>query len=74
MATVQSQLEQVEANYKKVSAEKEDIHGQLGECLNANSRLGEQLQGVQNDRDNLHRDLGEATKVSLNPCRGQNLL
>ncbi|XP_072026550.1 GRIP1-associated protein 1-like isoform X2 [Amphiura filiformis] len=65
-ATVQSQLEQLQVNYKKISAEKEDIRGQLGECLNASTRLGEELQGVQNDRDNLHRDLGEATKLAEN--------
>ncbi|XP_071784122.1 GRIP1-associated protein 1-like isoform X2 [Asterias amurensis] len=60
--TTQSQLEELQLSHSKVSADKEDCQSQLADCLNANTRLNETLREVQNDRDNLHRDLQEARK------------
>ena len=61
--TTQGQLEELQLSHSKLSADREECQAQLADCLNANSRLNETLREVQNNRDNLHRDLQEARKV-----------
>ncbi|XP_038067365.1 GRIP1-associated protein 1-like [Patiria miniata] len=56
------QLEDLQLSHSKLLAEKEECQRQLADCLNANSRLTTTLREVQNDRDNLHRDLQDARK------------
>ncbi|XP_022081293.1 GRIP1-associated protein 1-like isoform X2 [Acanthaster planci] len=61
-ATAHRQLEDLKQSHSKLLAEKDECQSQLADCLNTNSRLNTTLREVQNDRDNLHRDLQEARK------------
>ncbi|XP_071815812.1 GRIP1-associated protein 1-like isoform X2 [Apostichopus japonicus] len=47
-------------------SERDHLQGQLKECLSANSKMSDQLREIQNDRNNLHRDLAEAHKTADN--------
>ncbi|PIK53503.1 putative GRIP1-associated protein 1 isoform X1 [Apostichopus japonicus] len=47
-------------------SERDHLQGQLKECLSANSKMSDQLREIQNDRNNLHRDLAEAHKIADN--------
>ncbi|XP_033109260.1 GRIP1-associated protein 1-like isoform X2 [Anneissia japonica] len=62
--SLKNQLETQQENNSKITTEKEELQGQMSEVLGTNSRLSEEIKGIQNDRDNLHKDLQESNKIA----------
>lgn len=56
-------LEEREVALTTAISQRDDLQGQLNDCLSANSKMSDQLREIQNDRNNLHRDLADAHKV-----------
>ncbi|KAJ8047571.1 GRIP1-associated protein 1 [Holothuria leucospilota] len=61
-----SMLEEREVALTTAISQRDDLQGQLNECLAANSKMSDQLREIQNDRNNLHRDLADAHKLADN--------
>ncbi|XP_071960617.1 GRIP1-associated protein 1-like isoform X2 [Antedon mediterranea] len=65
-ASIKNQFEIEQDNNSKLTAEKTELQGQISELVASNSRLSEEMKGIHNDRDNLHKDLQESNKIADN--------